>query len=205
MEFQGRTLIPASPQKVWAALNNPQVLRQCIPGCERFDRTDATHFSAAASVKIGPAKITFNAVIALENLDPPHRCTLKGEGQGGVAGSARGEAEIVLTPEDGGTTLTYTARAQIGGKLAQIGQRMIDGAAKHVTDAFFARFVAALADIPDDVVETVAPEPMTPPAPTQASDAAVEKREGLAPAIWVTGLIVFIAVLLFLFGVVFNR
>ncbi|HUO92552.1 MAG TPA: carbon monoxide dehydrogenase subunit G, partial [Rhizomicrobium sp.] len=96
MEFKGRYLIPAPPQKVWDALNNPQVLRQCIPGCERMDKTDDTHFSAAAVLKIGPVKATFNANIALSDLDPPRHCTIKGEGQGGVAGFARGDANVVL-------------------------------------------------------------------------------------------------------------
>ena len=149
MEFKGRYLIPASPEKVWNSLNDPQILRQCVPGCERMDKTDDTHFSAAAVLKIGPVKATFNANIALDNLDPPHRCTLKGEGQGGVAGFARGEAEIVLTPEGDGTALSYTAQAQIGGKLAQIGQRLIDGAAKQIADDFFVRFAAAVANAPD--------------------------------------------------------
>lgn len=202
MEFKGSYLIPASPQRVWNALNDPQILRQCVPGCERMDKTDATHFSAAAVLKIGPVKATFNANIALDNLDPPRRCTLKGEGQGGVAGFARGEAEVVLTPEDGGTTLAYTAQAQIGGKLAQIGQRLIDGAAKQIADDFFVRFAAAVAS----AQETAAPEPAPPPEAAPALEALeTEKRGGLAPEIWVTGLIALIAALLLLFGVVFDR
>jgi uncharacterized protein len=201
MEFKGRYLIPAPPEKVWAALNNPQVLRQCVPGCERMDKTDDTHFSAAAVLKIGPVKATFNANIALENLDPPRRCTLKGEGQGGVAGFARGEAEVVLTPQDGGTELSYAAQANIGGKLAQIGQRLIDGAAKQIADDFFVRFAAAVASEPELVAET--PEPaISSPA---AAEAPSEQRGGLAPEVWVVGLIALIAILLLLFGTVFNR
>lgn len=205
MEFKGRYLIPASPQKVWNSLNDPQILRQCVPGCERMDKTDDTHFSAAAVLKIGPVKATFNANIALDNLDPPRRCTLKGEGQGGVAGFARGEAEVVLTPEGDGTVLSYTAQAQIGGKLAQIGQRLIDGAAKQVADDFFVRFATAVANAPDATAETPAPQPEPVPRHADTADTTVEKREGLAPEIWVVGLIAFIAVLLLLFGVVFNR
>jgi len=201
MEFKGRYLIPASPEKVWAALNDPQVLRLCVPGCERMDKTDETHFSAAAVLKIGPVKATFNANIALENLDPPRRCTLKGEGQGGVAGFARGEAEVVLTPQDGGTELSYAAQANIGGKLAQIGQRLIDGAAKQIADDFFVRFAAAVANVPDAAVETPMPAPEIAPQTT----APVEPRGGLAPEVWVIGLIALIAILLLLFGTVFNR
>ncbi|HTW33421.1 MAG TPA: carbon monoxide dehydrogenase subunit G [Rhizomicrobium sp.] len=201
MEFKGRYLIPASPQKVWNSLNDPQILRQCVPGCERMDKTDDTHFSAAAVLRVGPVKATFNANIALDNLDPPRRCTLKGEGQGGVAGFARGEAEIVLTPEGDGTALSYAAQAQIGGKLAQIGQRLIDGAAKQIADDFFVRFAAAVAGAPEAVAETFVP-PSEAPLP---ADRPAEKRGGLAPEVWVVGLIALIAVLLLLFGVVFNR
>lgn len=204
MEFKGRYLIPASPQKVWNSLNNPQILRQCVPGCERMDKTDDTHFSAAAVLKIGPVKATFNANIALDNLDPPHRCTLKGEGQGGVAGFARGEAEVVLTPEGDGTVLSYTAQAQIGGKLAQIGQRLIDGAAKQVADDFFVRFAAAVTSAPDEAVETAPAAPQPEPVQPRV-ELPAEKRGGLAPEIWVVGLIAVIAALLLLFGVVFNR
>src|SRR6202012_545121 len=102
------------------------------------------HFQATATLKIGPVKATFKGNVALENLEPPRRATLKGEGQGGVAGFAKGEAEIVLTPEGDGTLLAYTAKANIGGKLAQIGQRLIDGAARQIADDFFARFSAAV-------------------------------------------------------------
>ena len=146
-------------------------------------------------------KATFNANIALENLDPPRRCTLKGEGQGGVAGFARGEAEVVLTPQDGGTELSYAAQANIGGKLAQIGQRLIDGAAKQIADDFFVRFAAAVANVPDAAVETPMPAPEIAPQTT----APVEPRGGLAPEVWVIGLIALIAILLLLFGTVFNR
>jgi uncharacterized protein len=202
MEFKGRYLIPASPEKVWSSLNDPQILRQCIPGCERMDKTDETHFSAAAVLKIGPVKATFNANIALENLDPPRRCTLKGEGQGGVAGFARGEAEVVLTPQTGGTELSYTAQANIGGKLAQIGQRLIDGAAKQIADDFFVRFTAAVANAPDAVAEPAMPAPEVAP---MATDETSEARRGLAPEVWVVGLIALIAILLLLFNTVFNR
>ena len=205
MEFKGRYLIPASPEKVWRALNNPQVLRQCIPGCERMDKTDDTHFSAAAVLKIGPVKATFNANIALSDLDPPRHCTIRGEGQGGVAGFARGDADVVLTPQAGGTELSYTAQAAIGGKLAQIGQRLIDGAAKQIADDFFARFAEAVAAQPD-IVEEATPA-STPPeaAPIATEQSPTEKRGGLAPEIWVVALIALIAALLLAFGVFSSR
>jgi uncharacterized protein len=209
MEFKGRYLIPAPAEKVWAALNNPEVLRQCIPGCERMEKADPTHFSASATLKIGPVKATFKASIALEDLDPPRHCRLKGEGQGGVAGFARGEAEVDLTPGDGGTTLSYTAQANIGGKLAQIGQRLIDGAAKQIADDFFVRFREAIAALPASESEsetaTVAmPEPVLPPVETVRL-APDEPRTGLAPEVWVVGLIAIIASLLMIFGAIFPH
>jgi uncharacterized protein len=202
MEFKGRYFIAAQAQKVWNALNDPQVLRQCVPGCERLEKTDPTHFVASAVLRIGPVKATFAANLALDELDPPHRCIIAGEGQGGVAGFARGQAEVLLTPEGGGTVLTYTAQANIGGKLAQIGQRLIDGAAKQIADDFFARFAAAVAALPDveaPAAAAPAPEASAPPEPEPA------KRGGLAPEVWVVGLITLIIVLLVVFGVVFDR
>ena len=123
-------------------------------------------------LKVGPVKATFKASLALENLDPPHSCTIRGEGQGGVAGFARGDARVVLAPGPGGTLLTYSANAAIGGKLAQIGQRLIDGAAKQIADDFFTRFGAAVAAIP-------AAE--APPEPEVADGTAVAAKFRRSP------------------------
>lgn len=211
MDFSGRYLVPASPAIVWAALNDAEILKSCIPGCERMTKTDDTHFEAAVTLKIGPVKATFKGKVALENLEPPNRCTLKGEGQGGVAGFAKGEAQIELTPEGDGTTLSYTAKASVGGKLAQIGQRLIDGAAKQIADDFFARFSNAIAAAssfgsagpPGEVVLDNSPPSLEPPlvAPQTAAAVAPGTRDGLAPEIWVVGLIAVIIILLVLFGV----
>lgn len=201
MEFTGRYLVPAPLETTWAALNDPEILKACIPGCQEMIKTDATHFQAAATLKIGPVKATFKAKIEMADLDPPRHCTLKGEGQGGVAGFARGEADVTLSPEEGGTALAYTAKAAIGGKLAQIGQRLIDGAAKQIADDFFTRFSAAVSAIP---AEPAATEPETEEfssAPAIVPSAEI-KREGLAPEIWVVGLIGVIVILLLLFGLV---
>lgn len=202
MDFAGRYAIPAPPETVWAAINDPEVLKTCIPGCQSMAKTDETHFEAAVLLKVGPVKATFKGKVGLEDLDPPRRCVLKGEGQGGVAGFARGEAEVVLTPEDGGTSLSYNAKANVGGKLAQIGQRLIDGAAKQLADEFFAKFVATITEAQGNA-DTLAEE--TSPAATPK--AAIERRSGstrerLAPEIWVVGLIAVIVILLILFGLV---
>jgi carbon monoxide dehydrogenase subunit G len=217
MEFTGRYLIPASPEAVWAAINDAEILKACIPGCEQMEKTDATHFAALATLKIGPVKATFKGRVELSEMDAPKRCVLKGEGQGGVAGFARGDAEVVLTPEDGGTTLSYTAKASVGGKLAQIGQRLIDGAAKQIADNFFSRFAAILAAAPidansairgtaaSDLPSPIAVPPMAGSAPSidkTSAGAARLLREGVAPEIWVVGLIAVIVILLVLFGLV---
>jgi carbon monoxide dehydrogenase subunit G len=214
MDFTGRYLIPAPPQVVWAALNDPEVLKTCIPGCQSIAKDDDSHFQAVATLKIGPVKATFKANIALTEMDPPHRCLLKGEGQGGVAGFARGEAEVLLTAEGDGTALAYTAKASVGGKLAQIGQRLIDGAARQIADDFFARFAASLTppplDAEDGEMMVISPEfapevAAPPPAASEAVDGETcARREGAAPEIWVVGLIGVIVILLVLFGVVLG-
>ncbi len=204
MDFSGRYAIPARREAVWAALNDPDVLKACIPGCESLTKTDPTHFSARAILKIGPVKATFNAGIEQASLEPPVRCVLKGEGLGGVAGFARGEAEVLLDAENGGTVLSYKAKATIGGKLAQIGQRLIDGAARQIADDFFARFAAIVSAGAAAQGPAVAePELQRHEAPSSRPSRAAE-REGLAPEIWVVGLIGVIAILLLLFGLVLR-
>jgi carbon monoxide dehydrogenase subunit G len=200
MEFAGRYVIPASPEIVWAALNDPFVLQACIPGCESLTRVEGHRFDAVAALRIGPVKATFKAAIAQTELDPPRRCVLEGEGRGGVAGFARGKAEVTLAPDAQQTVLSYVAKGTIGGKLAQVGQRLIDGAAKQIADDFFARFAAHLT-IPPVVPEEIIPPVLPPPADEQVAAPEPLRREGLAPEIWVIGLIAVIAILLVLFGV----
>ena len=201
MEFTGRYIIPALPQSVWDALNDPTVLKPCIPGCQSLTKADDNHFDAVATLRVGPVKATFKAVIRQSELDPPSRCVLKGEGQGGVAGFARGEAEVKLEAEGSGTVLSYVARATIGGKLAQIGQRLIDGAARQIADDFFARFAAQIAAASQVERDDTQPRPLAPTVPATASSG--EPRTGLAPEIWVAGLVGVIVILLVLFRVAF--
>jgi carbon monoxide dehydrogenase subunit G len=204
MEFSGRYSIPAEPQVVWAALNDPDVLKSCIPGCESLAKTDPTHFAATAVLKIGPVKATFKANVEQAEQDPPRRCILRGEGQGGVAGFARGEAEIILEPVTEGTVLSYKANAAIGGKLAQIGQRLVDGAAKQIADDFFSKFAARVLPIPEAATGLPPhPEPVVHSLVPEVAQAEFPaKREGLTPEIWVVGLIAVVAILLALFGLV---
>jgi carbon monoxide dehydrogenase subunit G len=205
MDFHGRYTIPASPKVVWDGLNDPDVLRVCIPGCEQIEKTSPTDFVATATLKIGPVKATFKGKVNLSELDPPSRCVLSGEGQGGMAGFAKGNAEVRLEPANGGTVLTYTARATVGGKLAQIGQRLIDGAAKQIADDFFGRLAARVSAPPEGTAAVAQPAPLDAEskAPSHADEGADQtRREGLAPEIWVAGLIGVVVILLLLFGVV---
>jgi carbon monoxide dehydrogenase subunit G len=209
MDFTGRYLIPAPPETVWDAIQNPEVLKACIPGCESLEKTADNAFEARATLKIGPVKATFKGKVTLDEMDKPRRCVLRGEGQGGVAGFAKGEAEVVLTPEGEQTVLTYTAKASIGGKLAQIGQRLIDGAAKQIADDFFSRFTQAVSAPPMIEGAAVLATPGTAPAeagglPEGAPPppASPPEHKSHAREIWVIGLIAVIVILLVLFGMV---
>lgn len=146
MDLSGKYEIPASAREVWNGLNDPQILAACVPGCDSLEKTGPTDFAAIATLKIGPMKATFKATLALSELDPPRRCIVRGEGKGGAAGFAKGEAEVLLSEKNGITTLAYTAKATIGGKLAQIGQRLIDGATRQIADEFFGRFARVLTE-----------------------------------------------------------
>jgi len=144
MTMTGEYQLPASQQTVWEKLNDPAVLKACIPGCEALEKTSDTAFAATATIKIGPVKARFKGNVTLSDLDPPNGYKISGQGEGGVAGFAKGGATVKLTPKDGGTLLSYEVEAQIGGKLAQLGQRLINGASKKIADDFFANFAGAV-------------------------------------------------------------
>jgi carbon monoxide dehydrogenase subunit G len=144
MTVNGEYQLPVSRETVWAKLNDTETLKACIPGCESFDKLSATEFQAVAVTKIGPVKARFKGKVTLSDLDPPNGYKISGQGDGGVAGFASGGAMVKLEPKDGGTSLTYTVEAQIGGKLAQLGQRLVNGAAKKLADEFFKKFAASV-------------------------------------------------------------
>ena len=144
MVMTGEQQLEAPRATVWAKLNDPEVLKSCIPGCETFDVIGENEFQAVATNRIGPVKARFKGKVRLTDLDPPNGYKISGEGDGGVAGFAKGGASVMLTDKDGGTLLTYNVEAQIGGKLAQLGQRLVNGAAKKLADDFFARFAKAV-------------------------------------------------------------
>jgi carbon monoxide dehydrogenase subunit G len=140
MEMTGSYRIAAPRDQVWAALNDPAVLKDCIPGCESLEKLSDTEMQAVAAMKIGPVKARFSGKVTLTDLKPPESYTISGEGTGGAAGFAKGGADVALSVEGEETVLTYTARAQVGGKIAQLGARLIDGVAKKTADDFFAKF-----------------------------------------------------------------
>jgi carbon monoxide dehydrogenase subunit G len=148
MEMSGEYRIPAEREKVWAALNDPAVLKACIPGCQELHKVSDTEMTAKVQAKVGPVKATFNGHVTLSNIDPPKGYTITGEGKGGVAGFAKGSADVHLTEANGETVLRYTAKAQVGGKLAQIGARLVDASAKQMADEFFGAFAAKLEGAP---------------------------------------------------------
>src|SRR6266516_7862465 len=142
MVMDGEVQLPAAREVVWAKLNDPEVLKASIPGCESLEKLSDTEFQAVAVTKIGPVKAKFKGKVRLSDLDPPKGYRVSGEGDGGVAGFAKGGAVVTLTPAESGTKLSYQVDAQIGGKLAQLGQRLVNGAAKKMADQFFAKFAA---------------------------------------------------------------
>lgn len=147
MDMNGQERIAAPIETVWRALNDPEVLRACIPGCETLDKTSDNHMTARVVLRIGPIKASFEGAVELSNLDPPRSYTISGEGKGGIAGFAKGHADVSLA-EDGpdATLLTYTVKADVGGKIAQLGSRLIDSTARKLAGQFFANLGSQLLD-----------------------------------------------------------
>lgn len=209
MELQGEIAINAPRERVWAALNDPAVLARCIDGVESLEADGENRFTGTLNAKVGPVKAKFSGHVELTELDPPNRYVLVGEGKGGVAGFAKGSAEVVLADADGGgTVLGYVARSQVGGKLAQLGTRLIEGTARGYAESFFAAFKAEV-EGPADVAAADAPVVVTVPdaadvraaAVAAASEAVTSPARGLPPLIWIGGLVLLvIAVVAMLLG-----
>ncbi|UXN61609.1 CoxG family protein [Phyllobacterium zundukense] len=144
MDLTGEERIAASRDTVWKALNDPEVLKACIPGCESLEKISDTELEATVSVKMGPVKARFSGKVELTNLNPPSSYTISGEGKGGVAGFAKGGADVVLTDEGAETVLAYTVNADVGGKIAQLGSRLIASTSKKLATQFFENFNAAV-------------------------------------------------------------
>ncbi len=186
MEMTGERRIPAPRQKVWDALNDPEILKQCIAGCESLDKTSDTEFSARVTSKVGPVTAKFTGKVQLSDVDAPNGYTISGEGQGGVAGFAKGGAKVQLADDGVGTLLTYEANGTVGGKLAQIGSRLIDSTARKMADDFFDKFAEAVGGAEE---EAEVEEPAEAPS-------AQAKSEGLSPAVWIGGLVAIAVIVL---------
>jgi len=168
MEMTNTRVVPAPVDAVWQALNDPATLKACIPGCESLERTGVDEWQATMAARVGPVSAKFSGRMCMTDSTPPTGYTLKFEGQGGAAGFANGEARVTLAPAaDNQTTLTYVAKAQVGGKLAQIGSRLIDGAAAKLADEFFEKFGAQFAPVAVQG-EAAAPAIVAPGASTFA-------------------------------------
>ena len=211
MEMTGEFRIPAPRQRVWEALNDPEILKQSIPGCQTLEKVSDTEFNGKVVASVGPVRATFGGKVTLSDLDPPQSYTISGKGSGGVAGFAEGGAKVNLAEDGGATVLHYEVRAQVGGKLAQVGSRLIDGVARKMANDFFGRFAAAVAPEP---APAAAAEPMKSEAAAAAPAVEIEQVASeipspvtapspagirLPPAVWVTGLAVIVILILYFF------
>ncbi|MGH7081203.1 MAG: SRPBCC family protein [Acetobacteraceae bacterium] len=191
----GERHISAPRQKVWEALNDPAVLKSAIPGCESLEKISENELKATASVRIGPIAARFAGKVLLSDLDPPNSYTISGEGQGGVAGFAKGGATVHLADAGSDTLLQYDVKAQVGGKIAQLGARLIDASAKQMADNFFDRFAASVGGVPEVAVagarEIVARE---------AGERARAPAEplGMPLVVWIAGVVCIVIIILVL-------
>jgi len=195
MDMTGEYRIAAPREAVWTALNDPEVLKQCIAGCEEMEKTSDTEFVAKVTAKVGPVRAKFGGAVTLSDIDPPNGYTISGEGTGGAAGFAKGGAKVQLIADGDGTLLKYTVDATVGGKLAQIGSRLIDSTAKKYANDFFSCFA-------EKVVAAAGEEGEAPAAlaPAEPAAAAPSRKQGLHPAVWVVGVIVVVLALVLLIG-----
>jgi uncharacterized protein len=206
MDMTGERRIEAPRQTVWQALNNPEVLKASIPGCETLEKLSDTDMKATAAVKIGPIAARFSGAVHLSDIDPPNGYTISGEGQGGVAGFAKGGAKVRLEDAGAATALHYEVHAQVGGKIAQLGARLVDATAKQMADAFFDRFSREVAPVPQPAVAPMTGAPAeihaaaAPPPPSAISPLALVPREpfGLPLVAWIGGAIYLFMLLLIL-------
>jgi uncharacterized protein len=193
MELQGERLIPASVDKTWESLNDPEVLKACIAGCESLERTGPDAMTAVVAMKVGPVSARFKGHLAMTNVQPPNSYTINFDGQGGVAGFGKGSADVALSAQGEQTLLKYSARATVGGKMAQIGSRLVDATASKITEDFFSAFEAHLkAGAPIEAAETEAAVMAGPVAPAPEADGSVAKLW------WLIGAVVALAVVYFL-------
>ena len=208
MDMTGERRIPAPRQKVWDALNDPEVLKAAIPGCKTLEKTSDSDMKATAAVRIGPISAQFTGKVQLLDLDPPNSYRIAGEGQGGVAGFANGGATVRLTDDGAFTLLSYEVKAQVGGKIAQLGARLIDATAKQMADQFFDRFTAEVSGTDETAADgpliaaaaavTAKPGPQAPVAINML--AMIPKEPFGYPMIFWIGSVVFLFIFIMIFG-----
>jgi len=202
MEMSGEQLIPASQQETWDALNDPEVLKACVPGCEAIDLIAGNEYQVQMVARVGPVSAKFKGRLTLSDIKPPNSYSIAFEGQGGPAGFAKGGAQVKLSPQDGGTKLAYDVKASVGGKLAQIGSRLVDAAAKKVADDFFRNFTLRLSPegAEDDTVVTPKHKKKDKAHAPAAAEAALPTLSDTAVAAFaaVTLIAVILGLILFL-------
>ena len=192
MELQGERLIPASVDKTWAALNDPEVLKACIAGCESVERTGDDAYTAVVALKVGPVSARFKGNLQMTNVQAPTSYTINFDGQGGVAGFGKGSADVALTAQGDQTLLKYNARATVGGKMAQIGSRLIDATAAKITEDFFKAFEAHLqASAPASANDVAAAPDAAPPADNEPAGDTTKLW-------WLIGALVVLAIAYFM-------
>lgn len=200
MDMQGNRALAITRQQAWDALNDPAVLKACIPGCDKVAPAGENQYTVGMALKIGPVAAKFAGKILLSDIVPPESYKINFEGQGGVAGFGKGTAEVRLTPQDSGCTLDYTVHATVGGKVAQLGQRLIDGTARNLAEDFFKRFDEAMQQAhPDAYAAREAAQAAQAQADAGASPAAAAPADaapqggGIPGWAWVAGLVVLLA------------
>jgi carbon monoxide dehydrogenase subunit G len=189
MEMEGSRVLAITQDQAWAALNDPEVLKASIPGCEKVEANGENRYAVVVAVKVGPLAAKFAGKIVLSDVNPPESYTLAFDGQGGAAGFGKGQAKVKLTPQGTGCELAYTATAQVGGKLAQVGQRLIDGVARSMAEDFFKRF--------DQEVQRRYPQAYADAAAVQPAGGSQSTREpparGVPGWVWVAGAVLLAA------------
>jgi carbon monoxide dehydrogenase subunit G len=186
MDMQGQRTLACTQQQAWEALNNPEILKICIPGCEKFEATEGG-YAVTTAIKIGPVAARFTGKVQLSNINAPHGYQLNFDAQGGVAGFGKGQSKVDLKPVEGGCELNYTVHSTVGGKIAQLGQRLIDGAAKSLADDFFKRF--------DNELQRLYPpaEAAAGAATPAAAEATGAQGGGIPGWVWAAGAVVLAA------------
>ena len=183
MDMQASRQLAVTQQQAWDALNDPEVLKLCIPGCDRVEATGDQQYAVGMALKIGPVSAKFSGKITLSDIVAPSSYTISFEGQGGPAGHGKGNAKVLLTPNDAGCDLAYTVHAQVGGKVAQLGQRLIDGAAKGMAEDFFKRF-------DEEMQRRYPPASAAPLPPGSAVTPAVPANPKTPVWVWAVGVLV---------------